>query len=149
MFDMSVEMMMLLFTAMVFCHSLYDFHIQGILAQMKQKSWWTDQIAQVSQDHPDKDAGDLTRMYGKDYLVALSIHSFEWAVFVTIPLFVYAWANGLTYMPIFVVIPVNTVLHAVIDDMKCNKTELNLVQDQLCHMCQIVLTFIMFVWVAG
>ena len=146
---MTAETMVLLFTAMLFCHCLYDFHIQGILAQMKQKSWWYDQFAKASQEQPDRDVSGIMKMYGKDYMIALVIHAFEWSVFVTIPLFVYAWANGLTYLSIFAAIPVNTVLHAVIDDMKCNKMELNLVQDQLCHMCQIVLTFILFIWVVG
>lgn len=146
---MTVETMALLFTAMLFCHCLYDFHIQGILAQMKQKDWWYDQFAKVSQKQPEREVSEIVRTYGNDFGVALFIHGFEWAVFVTIPLFTYAWLHGLAYTIILLMIPVNAVLHAVIDDMKCNKMELNLAQDQLCHMCQIVLSFILFVWVVG
>lgn len=146
---MTVETMVLLFTAMLFCHCLYDFHIQGILAQMKQKDWWYDQFAKVSQKQPEREVSEIIRTYGHDFGVALFIHGFEWAVFVAIPLFAYAWLHGLAYTIILVMIPVNAVLHAVIDDMKCNKMELNLAQDQLCHMCQIVLMFVLFVWVVG
>lgn len=144
---MSIETMVLLFTAMLFCHCLYDFHIQGILAQIKQKDWWCDQMAKVSQVQHDRTMDSIMQTYGKDYIVALLIHGFEWAVFITIPLFVYAWMCDLSYVSVLVTIPVNTILHAMIDDMKCNRMELNLIQDQTCHFCQIVLVFILFMWV--
>lgn len=33
---------------MVFAHIIEDFHIQGILAKMKQRDWWHDQFAEMS-----------------------------------------------------------------------------------------------------
>lgn len=146
---MTTEIMLTLLVAMLFCHCLYDFHIQGILAQMKQKDWWYDQFAKVSQKQPEREMSEIIRTYGNDFGVALFIHGFEWAVFITIPLFVYVWMYDMSYAAVLVMIPVNAALHAMIDDMKCNKMVLNLAQDQLCHICQIVLSFILFVWVVG
>ena len=38
----------------------------------------------------------------------------------------------------------NTIIHAIVDDLKANKKRLNLVQDQLLHLAQIVITATLF-----
>lgn len=48
---------------MIFCHIIDDYFLQGILASMKQKVWWKE-------NYPDK-------IYSKDYLMALFMHSFS------------------------------------------------------------------------
>ncbi len=48
---------------MILLHIIDDFHLQGILANMKQKNWWLKQKGY-------KD------MYEHDYITALTIHSF-------------------------------------------------------------------------
>jgi hypothetical protein len=35
--------------------------------------------------------------------------------------------------------------HAVIDDAKANKFQINLVQDQICHLIQIIAIWLIFV----
>jgi hypothetical protein len=35
--------LVLIFFAMCFCHIVDDYYLQGILASMKQKNWWTKQ----------------------------------------------------------------------------------------------------------
>jgi hypothetical protein len=34
----------------------------------------------------------------------------------------------------------NTIIHAIVDDLKANRNKLNLIQDQLLHLAQIVIT---------
>ena len=110
---------------MVFCHIIEDFHIQGILANLKQQSWWYEQIG-------------YTRRYRYDYIPAILMHGLEWSVFIHIPLmFVYGFTS-----PIFISVLINAMLHAYIDDMKCNRHTINLVQDQSLHLMQIALTCI-------
>ena len=38
------------------------------------------------------------------------------------------------------VIVFNTIIHALVDHLKCNEKILNLVQDQLLHLAQIAIT---------
>ena len=37
---MTLEFKVLVLFAMLFCHIVDDYYLQGILASMKQKSWW-------------------------------------------------------------------------------------------------------------
>ncbi len=45
--------------SMIFLHIVDDYYLQGILASMKQKSWWEENAPQ--------------RLYKYDYIVALTI----------------------------------------------------------------------------
>ena len=38
-------------------------------------------------------------------------------------------------------IAVNTLVHAVVDDLKANRMKINLIADQLLHLSQILVTF--------
>ena len=116
----------------LFLHCFADYHLQGILANMKCKDWWAKQFLNESEFSRSK--------YNKDYLVALWTHSFEWAFFITIP-FLYICIintnrNGLliTYL---IMLLENTLIHAFIDNQKANKLRINLVEDQLFHLIQI------------
>ena len=60
---------------MVMMHIVDDYYLQGILAKMKQKSWWEENA-------PNK-------LYRKDYLMALFMHSFSWAFSIMLPLAIY------------------------------------------------------------
>lgn len=51
----------------LFLHVVEDFHLQGLLADMKQKSWWLNNVFSKGFDHK----------YDKDYLAALALHGFE------------------------------------------------------------------------
>lgn len=113
---------------MIFLHIVDDYYLQGVLANMKQKQWWQDNAP--------------ASLYRYDYIAALIMHSLSWTFMIMLPiaikmsfdvggLFVGAWV-------------VNVIIHGVIDDLKANKHNINLIQDQSVHMVQIVLTAIIF-----
>lgn len=109
---------------MIFLHIVDDYYLQGILAQMKQKKFWKENA-------PDE-------KYKYDYIWALIMHSFSWAFMVMLPLSFTSSINPLFYT-VFIA---NIAIHAYTDHLKANKFKINLWQDQLIHMLQIVLTFI-------
>ena len=114
-----------IFFAMCFCHIVDDYYLQGILASMKQKSWWTKQ-----ESYEDK--------YKDDYIVALIMHAFSWSFMILIPFLL------LGLSPVFLVISLvlNGIIHAFVDDLKANQKKINLVQDQSIHIGQIFLTWL-------
>jgi len=109
---------------MIFAHIVDDFYLQGILAQMKQKSFWHDKA----------------RFYRYDYLPALLEHAFSWTFMIMLPIFwYYGWVPKFACLCAFII---NMIVHAFVDNLKANKFSINLVQDQLIHLCQIILTWI-------
>lgn len=122
-------MIQFILLSMVFCHIVDDYYLQGILASMKQKSWW------------DKNAPD--KMYKYDYIVALLMHSFSWSFMVMLPIIVYILIYNLNIHVILIVIYIiNTVIHSIVDDLKANKLKINLIVDQSIHLMQILLTWL-------
>lgn len=123
---------MILLIAMVFCHIIDDYYLQGILATMKQRGWWKNNC-------PDK-------KYRHDYIAALVAHSVSWAISITLPLTVYAFINHTEQVLPFIVgsIVANAIIHGIIDNMKANQKSINLCQDQIAHVCQIVITWGIF-----
>lgn len=109
---------------MIFLHIVDDYVLQGILAQMKQKKFWEDNA-------PDE-------MYKYDYIWALIMHAFSWTFMIMLPL-TFVGVVGPAFYLLFVA---NLAVHAYVDDLKANRHKINLWQDQLIHMAQIVLTFI-------
>lgn len=129
--------------AMILLHILEDFHLQGILANMKQKTWWEHELIKTH-----KYTEKTWNKYKYDYVISLILHSLENAIFVTLPLII----NDLYYT--FTVNKNNTLwiawlldiwliayFHYWIDDLKCNKMKINLIVDQLLHFVIIV-----FIW---
>lgn len=55
---------LILLFSMLFFHLFDDYKLQGILANMKQRSWW------------EKNAPD--DLYKNDYIIALIEHAFSW-----------------------------------------------------------------------
>lgn len=111
---------------MVFCHIVDDYYLQGKLALFKQKSWW------------EKNASD--EMYKYDYIVALMMHSFSWAFMTMLPVAVsQEFQIDAVFMIMFIT---NTIVHAIVDDLKANKRKINLVTDQSIHISQIIVTFL-------
>ena len=113
--------------AMTFCHIVDDYYLQGWLASAKQKKWWHDNAP--------------NELYKKDYIPALLCHAFSWTFMMMLPIAIYL---KFTLNWLYVLYPVNFIIHAIIDDLKANKYKINLVIDQLCHMGQILLTFGIF-----
>ena len=122
----------LMFIAMLFCHIVDDFYLQGILAKLKQKQWWQENA-------PDP-------LYKLDYTVALVVHSLSWSIMISIPLITYIFINnienGMTYITISII--VNMFIHGIVDNLKANKHKINLQIDQLIHLLQVWLTFVNF-----
>ena len=114
---------------MLWCHFVDDYVLQGVLAKMKQKKFWQENAPQP--------------LYKYDYLMALFCHSLMWAISIMIPTF-------FTGNFIWWLIPINTAIHFVVDDLKANRFKINLVTDQSIHFIQIILTFLVcYVWLKG
>ena len=109
---------------MIFFHIVDDYYLQGVLAKMKQRKWWEENAP--------------SELYRNDYIVALIMHSFSWSFMITLPtLFV-----STNYIIIVFFIILNTILHAYVDNEKANKYSINLIVDQICHLIQIISTWI-------
>ena len=118
-----------IFLFMIFCHIVDDFYLQGILAKLKQKSWWNENISDS--------------FYKYDYIVALILHSFSWTFMIMLPIAIYYnfQCNGIfVYYFIF-----NMLCHIFIDNAKANKKDINLIIDQSCHLWQIIITFLVLI----
>ena len=122
-----MESVLVLF-AMIFCHIVDDYYLQGILANLKQKSWWRNQES-------------YNENYKYDYIIALIMHSFSWSFMIILPFILI----GVNQYAIVISIAINTIIHAFIDDLKANKKRINLVQDQAIHILQILLTWFVIV----
>ena len=118
-----MESVLVLFT-MIFCHIVDDYYLQGILANLKQKSWWRNQES-------------YNENYKYDYIIALIMHAFSWSFMIILPLILI----GVNQYVIVISIAINTIIHAFIDDLKANKKKINLVQDQAIHLLQILSTW--------
>ena len=110
---------------MLLGHLVADYTLQGWLADGKQKSWWRKIFGGHENAVPDK--------YRFDYIAALVCHALYWSIFICAPFFASSW--------FLVAVVLNTVVHAIVDDLKANKFKINLIQDQLLHLGQILLTF--------
>lgn len=118
-----------LFLCMIFCHIADDYYLQGILAKLKQKSFWKMNV-------PDK-------MYEYDYIMALLMHALSWSFMVMLPPLVHFDFDPPNLF--FVLYAVNAAVHAVVDDLKANKRQINLIADQSIHILQILATLLLLV----
>ena len=126
-------MKLFLFFAMLFCHIVDDFYLQGILAKLKQKEWWQNNA-------PDE-------LYKNDYKVALIVHAISWSFMIMLPLVIYMWfTRGENTTFWYIGLPLdmiyNSIWHAYIDNEKANKHEINLIIDQTAHLIQIIITYV-------
>lgn len=112
---------------MIFAHIVDDYYLQGILASLKQKSWWENQKS-------------YKPMYKYDYIVALIMHSFSWSFMISLPILYFGFTKW-----IVVAIILNTIIHGIVDDLKANKHKINLIMDQSIHIVQIVITWVLLV----
>ena len=123
-------MKILILFIILFLHIVADFNLQGILANMKQKKWWAEQTTDES--------------YKNDYIVALLIHGFSWSFMVHLPIIVmiilyskYGCVTGLALSLL-----AQAVLHAIVDHNKANLHLFNLIEDQLLHLSQIIIIWV-------
>ena len=137
---------------MLLMHYIEDFHLQGCLANLKQKKWWEKQISNI-----DMHSHYILEhsIYRNDYKMSLFAHSIENALFVMLPLiidmliseFIHCLQNTwILFIPSTILICVS---HYLIDDSKANKMKINLIQDQLYHLCIILLIFLCYFPIIG
>ena len=117
---------------MIFCHIVDDYYLQGILASMKQRKWWKNNAPEP--------------MYKYDWAIALLEHAYSWAFVVHLPLLLYRYLglieySGFVFLASFII---NWIIHAVVDHLKANLFKINLIQDQIFHICQIIMTWLIF-----
>ena len=113
--------------SMIFCHVVDDYYLQGWLASAKQKKWWIENAP-----------NDL---YKNDYLMALFCHSFSWSFMIQMPILIYSFYTHLFIWNILLFI-INLIIHMFIENLKANKLKINLIQDQIIHFIQIIMTWI-------
>ena len=116
---------------MIFAHIIDDYYLQGWLASAKTKKWWKKNV-------PDE-------LYSKDYIMALFCHSLSWSIMIFLPILIYSLYNQIDLNWFYLAIPINLIIHAVIDDLKANKFKINLIIDQNIHFTQIFITYTIFV----
>lgn len=112
---------------MIFAHIVDDYYLQGILASLKQKTWWENQKS-------------YKPMYKYDYIIALIMHAFSWSFMVSLPILYLGFTKWIA-----VAIILNTIIHGIVDDLKANKHKINLIMDQSIHIVQIVITWVLLV----
>ena len=115
---------------MIFLHIIDDYCLQApCLCDLKQKSFWEKNAPQ--------------KLYKNDYLCALLMHGLSWSFMIMLQI-----ATVLTFnvsLNLFLMFIANAVFHATIDDLKANKYRINLWTDQLVHIGQIIVTFILYI----
>ena len=127
---------LLVFVFILFAHIVDDYYLQkmGMLALMKQKSWWEENAP--------------ASLYKNDWVMALVEHAFSWSISISIPMIVYAFYLKLNMdnVSLFLLaeIVINTIIHSIVDDSKANLYKINLIQDQLIHIIQLIITYLVF-----
>ena len=124
----------ILLLCMLFCHIVDDYYLQGWLASAKQKSWW-------EKNNPNP-------LYKNDYIMALLEHAFSWTFMIHLPLIIIMIITGkyIAFHLFLILFVINWLIHVITDDMKANKLKINLIQDQLVHICQIFMTWVVYIF---
>jgi hypothetical protein len=111
---------------------------------MKQKSWWQSECVKLGITYDSS-------KYRHDHVISLIVHALENSIFITLPLIIDGLIATLTTNPnnsLFIgwafIIFANTVIHAIIDDFKCNSKGINLIVDQILHFIFIILFFSLY-----
>lgn len=127
---MNAEMIMnteiFILVLMILGHLIADYPLQGWLAQSKTKSYWKD----------------THKMYKNDYIPAMLCHATMWTIVMMLPIMLFCF-DGMNWL--WLAVPINVTIHYIVDDLKANKKKLNLWQDQLLHLLQIVITWLVYI----
>ena len=130
---MNITWIIAILILMFFAHIVDDYYLQGWLASAKQKKWW-------KKNAPDK-------LYKFDYIMALFCHTLSWSIMIFLPILIYSLINNVNLNWFYLAIPINLVIHAIVDDLKANKFKINLIVDQSIHFIQIIITWITFLFI--
>ena len=127
---------LVLLLLMILCHIIDDFVLQPVcLSNLKQKSWWENNVLNKSSSY--------RKLYKYDYIMALVIHSLSWSIMISLPfIFMTSLSGGF----IFISVLINTIIHFIVDNLKANLGKINLITDQIIHLCQILITFLLGVF---
>lgn len=126
---MYCDMNLFIILAMIFCHIVDDYYLQGWLASAKQKKWWEENAPQ--------------KLYNHDYIMALIMHSISWSFMIMLPIAISMSFNvSMLFVIVFIL---NAVIHALVDNLKANKLQISLITDQLIHLLQIFVTATIFI----
>lgn len=125
-----IDKVLLTLLALIFFHLIADFILQTpFIAKYKQKKSWEEY--------------NKSGKYTYDYLNILIDHSFIWSFFTFLPLLI-MFNDVISYA---IIVIVNMIIHAYIDDLKANKLKINLIVDQTLHIFQIVLSLIICLFI--
>lgn len=120
---------------MLFFHIFDDFKMQGILATYKQKKFWLESEEVLKYKNHE--------IYRNDWIISLVLHSFSWAFLTMLPVaYVCNFKISVLFLIFFVA---NIAIHFFVDHLKANSLKINLIQDQIIHILQIVVTFLVLV----
>jgi hypothetical protein len=119
-----------LYITILFFHIIADYNLQGVLAQMKSVRFWKDLKERESKRK------DGFKISIKDWIMPMIEHSFMWSFIVHLPIIMFYSINPITI--IFSII-IHTCFHMLIDSLKANTNDINLIADQIFHMLQIIL----------
>ena len=106
---------------MLFAHVIADYTLQGNFVFLKTKKFWVEQ--------------------GKNensFIPALIAHSFLVSFCISLPLYM----ADVTESKMVASIIINTIIHSIVDHLSANSNKFGLITDQLIHVIQIVLTYI-------
>ena len=117
---------------MLLAHLIDDYVLQGWLASAKQKKWWKENA-------PDK-------LYRHDWGMAMFCHCLSWSLMITLPIIIHSVCCSIDLGWFWLSVPVNLLIHFVVDDLKANKHTINLITDQSIHFAQIVLTWLIWLF---
>ena len=119
---------------MLFLHIVDDYYLQGILAKLKQKSFWEE-------NYPDP-------FYKNDYIIALIEHGFSWTFMVMLPFtFMMLYYNNYSMITTYIVMFIgNWVIHSLVDHLKANVKVCSLIVDQLIHVAQVISIWIIMMY---
>lgn len=119
---------------MFLMHIIDDFGLQvKSLSYLKQKKWWENECAKLNID---------VSKYKNDYIVALILHSLSWSIMIILPMY---FLTSVMDNILISLILFNTIIHAYVDNLKANKYKINLIVDQIIHIIQIILTYLIIV----
>ena len=117
---------LMMFWLCMLLHLIADFHLQGILADLKQKSWWYDRVSSYDRSK-----------YKNDHQMAMLCHALMWSLVTFLPL-----AFVVNKYAFSCIIVWNAWIHGAVDYYKANAFKLNLVEDQTFHILQIIITIL-------
>lgn len=116
-----------IFIAMVLLHLLDDFWLQPtLLNKLKQKTYWD---------------GYRESRYRNDWIAGLVCHAVEWSSMIMLP-WLFVECNEWLLVGLWIM---NAVIHGVVDHLKCNEGVISLNLDQIIHLGQIVISFVLMI----